>query len=76
MITVADTDILSMFGKVRSINILRQLFNELYVPIAVYEELLKAKDVGLSFVKYVVDDIKVINLSEEEHHEYISLFKK
>lgn len=30
---------------------------------------------GLSFVKYVVDDIKIINLSEEEHHEYISLLK-
>ena len=72
---VVDTDILSMFGKVRSINTLKQLFNELYVPTAVYEELLKAKDVGLSFIDYVLDDIEVINLSEEEHHEYISLLK-
>ncbi len=75
MIPIADTDILSMFGKVKSINTLRLLFNELYVPTAVYEELLRAKDAGLSFIDYVLDDIEVINLSEEEHHEYISLLK-
>ena len=75
MIPVADTDILSMFGKVKSISTLKQLFNELYVPTAVYEELLRAKDVGLSFLDYVLDDIEVINLSKEEHHEYISLLK-
>ena len=75
MIPVADTDILSMFGKVKSISTLKQLFNELYVPTAVYEELLRAKDAGLSFLDYVLDDIEVINLSEEEHHEYISLLK-
>lgn len=75
MIPVADTDILSMFGKVKSINILKQLFNELYVPTAVYEELLRAKDAGLSFTNFVLDDIEVINLDEVEHHEYISLLK-
>lgn len=75
MIPIADTDILSMFGKVKSINTLRLLFNELYVPTAVYEELLRAKDAGLSFIDYVLDDIEVINLSEGEHHEYISLLK-
>ena len=46
-----------------------------FMPLQVYEELLKAKDVGLSFIDYVLDDIEVINLSEEEHHEYISLLK-
>lgn len=30
---------------------------------------------GLSFLDYVLDDIEVINLSKEEHHEYISLLK-
>jgi len=75
MIPVADTDILSMFGKVKSISTLKQLFNELYVPTAVYEELLSAKDAGLSFLDFVLDDIEVINLSEVEHHEYISLLR-
>ena len=75
MITVVDTDILSMFGKVGSISILKQIFEELKVPSAVYEELLRAKEVGFSFVDDVFTDIEVINLSEDEHKEYISLIK-
>jgi predicted nucleic acid-binding protein len=67
MIQVADTDILSMFGKVESISTLKRLFKELKVPSAVYEELLRAKEVGFSFVDDVFTDIEVINLSEDEH---------
>ena len=73
MIPVADTDILSMFGKVGSISTLKRLFKELKVPSAVYEELLRAKEVGFSFVDDVFTDIEVINLSEDEHKEYVSL---
>ncbi len=73
MISVADTDILSMFGKVGSISTLKRLFRELKVPSAVYEELLRAKEVGFSFVDDVFTDIEVINLTEDEHKEYISL---
>ncbi|MDF1534201.1 MAG: hypothetical protein P1P69_06835 [Methanosarcinaceae archaeon] len=40
-----------------------------------YEELLRAKDTGLSFINYVLDDIEVVNLDNVEHHEYISLLK-
>lgn len=43
MITVADTDILSMFGKAKSISILKLVFKELYIPIAVYEEIFKLR---------------------------------
>jgi len=71
MIAVADTDILSMFGKVKSINILVSLFNKLYVPTAVYEELLQAKEIGFSFVDDVLIQIEVINLNDEEHKEYV-----
>ena len=46
MIAVADTDILSMFGKVKSANLLKSLFPKIYVPLAVYEELLKAYSSG------------------------------
>ena len=73
MIPVDDTDILSMFGKVGSISTLKRLFKELKVPSAVYEELLRAKEVGFSFVDDVFTDIEVINLSEDEHKEYVSL---
>ena len=45
MIPVADTDILSMFGKVGYIRTLKRLFKELKMPSAVYEELLRAKEV-------------------------------
>ncbi len=73
MIPVAYTDILSMFGKVGYIRTLKRLFKELKMPSAVYEELLRAKEVGFSFVDDVFTDIEVINLSEDEHKEYVSL---
>ncbi len=75
MISVADTDILSMFGKVKSISILKSVFKELYAPIAVYEELLRAKDVGFSFVDDVLNDLEIISLNEEEYREYIISLK-
>ena len=75
MISVVDTDILSMFGKVESISILKSVFKELYAPIAVYEELLRAKDVGFSFVDDVVNDLEIISLNEEEYREYIISLK-
>jgi len=59
MIAIADTDILSMFGKVKSVNILNLLFKELFMPTTVYEELLKAKEVGFSFVDEVLKTIEV-----------------
>jgi predicted nucleic acid-binding protein len=64
-----------MFGKVKSISILKSVFKELYAPIAVYEELLRAKDVGFSFVDDVLNDLEIISLNEEEYREYIISLK-
>jgi predicted nucleic acid-binding protein len=75
MITVADTDILSMFGKANAISILKSVFKELYAPIAVYEELLRAKDVGFSFVDDILNDLEIISLGEEECKEYVVSLK-
>ncbi len=75
MISVADTDILSMFGKANAISILKSVFKELYAPIAVYEELLRAKEVGFSFVDDILNDLEIINLNEKEYKEYIVSLK-
>ncbi len=76
MIAVADTDILSMFGKVKSANLLKSLFLKIYVPIAVYEELLKTKEMGFSFIDEILEHVIVINFDDEEHKEYLFLLKK
>ena len=60
MIAVADTDILSMFGKVKSANLLKSLFHKIYVPIAVYEELLKTKEMGFSFIDEILEHQSVL----------------
>jgi predicted nucleic acid-binding protein len=76
MIAVADTDILSMFGKVKSANLLRKLFHEIHIPIGVYEELLKTKEMGFSFIDEILKHVIVINFDDEEHKEYLLLLKK
>ena len=45
MIVVSDSDILSMFGKVGAVQHLKRLFEEIYIPPAVYEELRRAKEI-------------------------------
>jgi len=75
MIAVADTDILSMFGKVKSVNILKTLFKEIYVPTAVYEELLRVREIGFSFVDEILADLEVLSLSSEEHEEYTAFLR-
>jgi len=76
MIAVADTDILSMFGKVKSANLLKSLFPKIYVPLAVYEELLKTKEMGFFFIDEILKNVIVINFDDEEHKEYLLLLKK
>ncbi|VVB88431.1 Uncharacterised protein [uncultured archaeon] len=67
---IFDTDILSTFGKIRRLDLLRKLLPEVpfYIPPSVYDELLKAKDLGYDFVDNIFESkiIEVIPLNDEE----------
>ncbi|MFQ6056499.1 MAG: hypothetical protein ACE5J3_11020 [Methanosarcinales archaeon] len=73
MIVVSDCDILSMFGKVGAVQHLKELFEEIYIPPAVYEELRRAKEIGFDFVDELIENIKILNLNDEEFSEFILL---
>jgi len=75
MIVVSDSDILSMFGKAGAVSHLKQLFGEIYIPPAVYEELRRAKEIGFDFVDDLIDNIMILNLSGEEYSEFVRLVK-
>ena len=67
---VFDTDILSTFGKIRRLDLLRELFPNamLLVPPSVYDELFKARECGYEFVDYIIESgiLEVTPLNEEE----------
>ena len=67
---VFDTDILSTFGKIRRLDLLRGLFPNamLLVPPSVYDELIKARERGYEFVDYIIESgiLEVTPLNEEE----------
>jgi len=67
---VFDTDILSTFGKIRRLDLLKKLFPNVrfFVPSSVYNELFKARERGYEFVDYVIESgiLEVISLNKEE----------
>ena len=67
---VFDTDILSTFGKIRRLDLLRVLFPNarFFIPPSVYNELFKARERGYEFVDYVIESgiLEVIPLNREE----------
>ena len=67
---VFDTDILSTFGKIRRLDLLKKLFPNVrfFVPSSVYNELFKARERGYEFVDYVIESgiLEVIPLNKEE----------
>jgi len=67
---VFDTDILSTFGKIRRLDLLKKLFPSVrfFVPSSVYNELFKARERGYEFVDYVIESgiLEVIPLNKEE----------
>lgn len=67
---VFDTDILSTFGKMRRLDLLRELFPNarFFIPPSVYNELFKARERGYEFVDYVIESgiLEVTPLNEEE----------
>jgi len=73
MIVVSDTDILSTFGKIGALKHLKRLFEEIYIPPVVYEELRRAKEIGFGFVDELIENVQVLNLSEAEYSEFVRL---
>ena len=70
MALVFDTDIISAFAKIKRLDLLQKLFprDEFFIPSAVYEELIKAQEIGYEFAKYVIDSelFKTLTLGDEE----------
>ena len=71
---IADTDILSTFGKIGRIDLLRLLFQKVHVAPAVYRELLRAEQVGFIWVAGVKQGVESLPLTESENREFGQLF--
>jgi len=67
---IFDTDVLSTFGKLEKLDLLKKLFPDMNFSIStsVHNELFKAKDCGYEFVDYIMESqmFKVTPLSQEE----------
>lgn len=74
MAVIADTDILSTFGKVGRIDLLKQLFQKVYVAPAVSRELLQAERGGFIWVTSVRRAIELLPLTASESKECERLF--
>ncbi len=70
MIPVADADVLSMFGKVRELKLLKRTFPNISMPPEVYKELLRARDLGYDFVDAIIEEVNIVNLTENEFKEF------
>lgn len=73
MLVVSDTDILSMFGKAGAVQHLKRLFGDVYIPPAVYEELIRAREIGFHFVDELIENVGIMNLSDYEYSEFVHL---
>ena len=67
---IFDTDVLSTFGKIRRLDLLRKLLPDatFLTPPSVYDELFKAKDRGYEFVDHILWSgiLEVTPLTKEE----------
>ncbi|HJH32506.1 MAG TPA: hypothetical protein C5S50_10135 [Methanosarcinaceae archaeon] len=76
---IFDTDILSIFGKIGRVDLLRKLFPEtnLLITFEVYNELLIAKEVGYNFVDDILKQrFKIIHLDSDLTLEYEQMKEK
>ncbi len=82
MPVVLDTDIVSCFAKIDRLDFLRALFSSrILLPNRVYEELLRAKELGYRFVDKILDAldedwIEIALLSKDEIEEIQKLDKE
>lgn len=73
---IADTDILSTCGKVNRLDLLRQLFQTIYVAPAVSRELLHAERMGVSWVDRVTPAVAILPLTTDESQEVERLVRQ
>ena len=73
---VADTDILSTFGKVDRFDLLRQLFQPIYLAPAVYRELLQAERMGFLWVDRIMSVVEMLPLTTDETQEVERLIRQ
>lgn len=66
---IADTDILSTFGKVGRVDLLRTLFQPVHVAPAVHRELLRAEQMGFTWVAPVKAAVAPLALTASEASE-------
>lgn len=73
---IADTDILSTFGKVDGIGLLRQLFEAIYIAPAVYRELLQAERMGFVWVSRITQIVDILPLTTDENRTVEQLVRQ
>jgi len=68
-LAIADTDILSTFGKLGRIDLLHKLFPKICVAPAVYRELGTAERLGFPWAKAVREAVELLPLTKNEVKE-------
>ena len=65
---VFDTDMVSTFGKLRRLDLFKEMFpgKKLVISPGVYQELYRAKEIGHTFVDYVLNSVELTPLTKEE----------
>ncbi len=66
---IADTDILSTFGKIGRMNLLAVLCSKIYITPAVYRELLQVERIGFIWVASVKRAVELLPMTGEEIRE-------
>ncbi len=66
---ISDTDILSSFGKVGRADLLQRLFLKIYAAPAVYRELMRVEQLGLTWVTPVKEAVELLPLAEKQTKE-------
>ncbi|MGB8216948.1 MAG: hypothetical protein WCE94_06565 [Candidatus Methanoperedens sp.] len=61
---------MSAFAKAKALKQLKELFEELKISPSVYEELMRAKRAGYSFVDDIFRNVEIILLSESEFKSF------
>ena len=66
---ISDTDILSVFGKIGRVDLLQRLFLKIYAAPAVYRELMRVEQLGLTWVTAVKEAVELLPLAEMQVKE-------
>ena len=66
---ISDTDILSAFGKIARVELLRLLFQKVHVAPAVYRELLQAERMGFVWVASIREAVELLPLTVSESQQ-------